>query len=278
MLRQIARYCYRRLAPEGARSTLRAWLVFDEIDHPLQVITDFAKERVLVLAPHMDDEVIGCGGTLRKHVLAGTRVCVVYITDGRRGDPGIYHQGLDRQEITVRERLMTAAREEEAQRAASVLGIDDLRFLGEPDGRLKPHADLARHLAEILESERPGIVYLPSPLDQHRDHWATNVLFCRALGQLGRRPTWLEVCRGYEIWSPLLANRVADITDVQATKQQAIAEFRTQMNRSDYARAAAGLAMYRSIHVFHGQGYAEAFWEHVPEAYSELCRRLSKPQ
>jgi N-acetylglucosamine malate deacetylase 1 len=49
------------------------------------VVWDPKDEKVVILAPHMDDEVIGCGGTLRKHVLNGADVTVVFLTDGRYG-------------------------------------------------------------------------------------------------------------------------------------------------------------------------------------------------
>src|SRR5690348_6988030 len=46
--------------------------------------------KVVVLAPHMDDEIIGCGGTIARHAAAGASVTVVYLTDGRRGSAALF--------------------------------------------------------------------------------------------------------------------------------------------------------------------------------------------
>ena len=54
-----------------------------------------SNERIVVLAPHMDDEVIGCGGTLARHVACGAEVTIVFLTDGRRGGKPGHPQSAD---------------------------------------------------------------------------------------------------------------------------------------------------------------------------------------
>ena len=53
------------------------------------VVYEPQNEKVLVLAPHMDDEMIGCGGALRRHILKGGDVTVVFMTDGRAGNDSL---------------------------------------------------------------------------------------------------------------------------------------------------------------------------------------------
>ena len=84
--------------------------------------------RILVLSPHPDDEAIGCGGTLLRHVGQGDNVRVVFLTSGEKGGHG-------RSEAdTLR------VREQEAREAARILGVRQQEFWREPDGALKATA------------------------------------------------------------------------------------------------------------------------------------------
>lgn len=271
MLRSIARACYRRLLPAGAKNSLKAALLLDEIDHPIEPITRFDAGPVLVLAPHMDDETIGCGGAMRRHADAGCRVTVCYTTDGRRGNPELYRRTSDPAEIAAGEDETRRVRRAEAEAACAVLKAAHIDWLDGPDGALEPTHDLTIALQRILDRDRPAVVYLPSPLDEHRDHWGTNRLLTATWRAGAHRP---ELVRGYEVWSPLVANRVADVSDVYQHKRDAMACFPSQLLTTDYARAMEGLDQYRAVHRFGGAGFAEAFWEATPKVYEELCARL----
>src|SRR2546426_12131813 len=82
---RIARSLYSRLLPDNVRSSLRVYLSLIRPDDAPELITSFRERRVLVLAPHMDDEVLGCGGTLLQHARVGAQLTIVYLTDGRKG-------------------------------------------------------------------------------------------------------------------------------------------------------------------------------------------------
>src|SRR5688500_10110082 len=100
--------------------------------------------NVLVLAPHPDDEAIGCGGTIARHTARGDRVSVVFLTSG---ELGLKH--LPREEAW-------GIREGEAGRAAAVLGISSVEFLHRPDWLLSEHVEeAAERLASLLEREAP---------------------------------------------------------------------------------------------------------------------------
>src|SRR5262245_2441565 len=79
-----------------------------------RLCTEPGGQRVLVLAPHPDDEVIGCGGTLYKHTRAGHAVTVVYMTDGRKGDPLLYEGQLPAPEAAIRSQQLVVRRQQEA--------------------------------------------------------------------------------------------------------------------------------------------------------------------
>ena len=107
--------------------------------------------RILVLAPHMDDEALGCGGSLHRHVLAGESVTVAYLTDGRKGDPKLNALDLPADERERREERLAAVRCDEARRSAAVLGVRDLRFLGNRDQELVVSPKTRRQVRELLD-------------------------------------------------------------------------------------------------------------------------------
>jgi LmbE family N-acetylglucosaminyl deacetylase len=262
------------LYPEGTRKALKALLSRDGRYWP-QMVEDFSAHAVLVLAPHMDDEILGCGGTLRKHVLAGAHLTVVYMTDGRKGgDPEIYRRGLTSETIENLESGLVVQRKEEALRAAEIIGLQKQIFLDYPDGELTVSQRAVGQLKTILQEEIPGIIYLPSILDIHPDHRATNRIFYAATKSFSFANGLTPVCREYEIWTPVLSNRIVDISDLVETKNKAIEQFTSQITQTNYLRTQLALNAYRSLYFSQGYGYAEAFFESRSGQHRSLFRRL----
>ncbi len=200
--------------------------------------------RVLVLAPHPDDETIGCGGTIRLHRRRGDEVKVVFVTDGAAGDPRRYYRG----------RNYPALRRKEARQAARVLGVENLEFWTHPDGALAGASDLPGQLKELLSRARPDIVYLPFAGDDHPDHQALAKAYRKAAGR-AQAPA-LE-CR-YEIWSALAPGVVADISEVFAEKLEAVRKYRSQLRYCDYPAQLNRLNAARALFLPRVR-YAEAF-------------------
>ncbi len=228
--------------------------------------------RILVLAPHMDDETLGCGGSLHRHVLAGEAVTVAYLTDGRKGDPALNARELPPPERERLEDELAAARRDEARRSAAILGVRDLRFLDNRDQELRVTPDTRRQVRELLEEVAPDLVYLPFPTDHHPDHQATNRIFLAALS--AARGIDPPLCAGYEVWAPIAPNCLVDITSVAELKRQALAQFTSQMAVIDYGRCIMGLHAYRSITHLRGHGFAEAFVLLPVAAYRRAASRL----
>ena len=126
--------------------------------------------RLLVLAPHMDDETLGCGGTMALHA-DPSRVFCLFATDGSRSPtPLLPWTGKPHVDLAMRRKL-------EAVSALADIGIpqQNLMFLGLPDGRLKKHHDvLVGKLKEVLDEIQPEVVLAPFRLDVHPDHIALN--------------------------------------------------------------------------------------------------------
>ncbi len=275
--RAIARFLYRSALPRGAKNTLRLYLLWDRADRPPGGIEDFAADDVLVLAPHMDDEVIGCGGTLRRHVEAGARVTVIFLTDGRRGDPRLDgDSALTPEQRRTAEQALVEQRKSESRAACELLGVQGTIFCDEPDGALEPTAPVVARVAHLLTTCRPRVIYVPGLLDVHRDHWAANRVLQGALRATSGQHAPALV-RQYEAWTPLLVNQTADITPVFELKLRALGAFASQNRTVDYVRTTTGLNTYRAIHRQGGRGYAEAFYESTPQEYLELAQRCAVP-
>jgi LmbE family N-acetylglucosaminyl deacetylase len=190
-------------------------------------------KRVLAIAPHPDDESIGCGGALALHARRGDRVSVVFLTSG---ELGLKH--LPREEAW-------RIREAEARRACRVLGAAPAGFLRLPDWTLGRHAAAAaRALGAVLARERPAIVYLPHPGDGHPDHRAA-ARIARAALRAGRRARVPQL-RAYEVWTPLAEwDLVLDVGAVFPTKLRALRAHRSQLDGFDYVQAVRGLGAFR---------------------------------
>ena len=113
-------------------------------------------KRVLVIAAHPDDELLGCGGTVALHVGAGDAVTAVIACEGeslRYGPNGVGQRGHTR-------------------RAAAELGVADVRELGFRDQRLDtlPLTEIITPLEHVVREIRPQVVYCQYGGDINRDH------------------------------------------------------------------------------------------------------------
>jgi LmbE family N-acetylglucosaminyl deacetylase len=186
--------------------------------------------KVLVVSPHPDDESIGCGGTLRKHIIEGDHVRVLFITSGEHGG-----HGLDQEE-------MSDIREREAQQAATILGISDIEFWRQPDGALRASHRLIERFVESIQSYGPDLIYVPNEQESHPDHRAAARLVRAARQRVTTSPTVLM----FEVWTPLAAiDEIIDITPHMETKLAAIKTYKSQCSVLRFDEAMLGLARYR---------------------------------
>jgi N-acetylglucosamine malate deacetylase 1 len=227
-------------------------------------------ERVLVLAPHMDDETIGCGGTLALHARRGAHITVVFLTDGRKGSSAL--AGLRGAELERGQAELVETRRREAQRALRQLGIHHMVCLGAEDGALSACSWASERLRPILLEARPQLVYVPFYLEEHADHRAASrVLLDASAG------TSLDfMCVGYEVWTPLFPNCLVRIDETMPTKKAALCEYHSQLAEADYLHACVGLNAHRSAGLLDARGgYAEAF--HISslsgyrDSYAHYC-------
>jgi LmbE family N-acetylglucosaminyl deacetylase len=192
-------------------------------------------KSVVVVAPHPDDETLGCGGTLALLARRETMIYVVFVTDGGASHPT--HQYLNRSDIG-------AMRTNEARAATGTLGIkwDNVIFADAPDGKLanldhsQSNAVISR-LSEILCRIAPDAIFMPLRGDGSSDHDASYILTKKALKMAGSRPRILE----FPVWAwrnpllqlkPILQERKVwrvDIKSVLGLKIAAIDAYASQV-------------------------------------------------
>lgn len=222
--------------------------------------------RVLVIAPHPDDDIIGVGGTAALHAAQGDPVRVVILGNGQAGDA---EQRYEPEEYT---RLRHA----EAQAAGAHLGITDYDFWDYPEG-YHPSPEImtvaAQRMAEEVRAHAVDIVYAPWVGEQHIDHH-----FVARSARLGLVLAGFEGdAWGYEVWTPLIATRVVDISDVYAKKVEALREHKTQLEYVDIVHKGLAISAQRSIYLPGDAKHGEAFaplGAPVPEdlALLDTCR------
>lgn len=188
--------------------------------------------NVFVIAPHPDDEAIGCGGAVCTHGGAGDRVVAAFLTSG---ELGLKH---------LEKPAACKIRETEAARSAEILDLASCYFLRQPDWTLGDAVSNAvEALAPLLECEQPKLIYVPHPDEWHPDHKAAVAILKGAL--LASKIPAPEV-RAYEVWTPLAIYDVPiDITAVMPQKLKAIKAHQSQLADLDYAQAVQGLNAYR---------------------------------
>lgn len=200
--------------------------------------------KVLVLAPHPDDETLGCGGAIQLHMQRQDTVRIIFLTDGGRGDFEGRYKGQNYRKI----------RKNEAIAAAKHLGSPDLEFWDFPDRDIDLSA-LQDRLESILLNFRPDLVYVTSPLELNPDHRAAAYGLWKALEVTGINTQ----VAFYEVSTPIIPNVLIDITEVMSKKEAATRVYESQMHVVDYFEIVEALNRFRSLTVSGSIKYAEAF-------------------
>lgn len=204
--------------------------------------------RILVISPHPDDESIGCGGTLRKHITEGDSVWVIFLTSGERGGHGMSPEETKR------------VREEEAKAAAIILGYEHLEFWNIPNGKLEITLNVVEQLREKVESWKPHFIYVTHDNEMHPEHKAAAGIVREAIKNIAGFEIEPIVFM-YEVWTPLQdMDHIVDITPYVDIKRKAIQAHKCQCAVMDFDEAILGLNRYRGeMHSWPGGPYAEVF-------------------
>lgn len=199
-------------------------------------------QKILIIAPHQDDETLAAGCSIYDHHLKGDDVTVVFLTDGSflpfgnatASGRGAFWPVSDK--VTDR---YVELREFEALKALSVLGVDEQKviFFKKPDTRLSHYViECVQKLLSIMEENKFDILYFPSEFDFHPDHRAgyriSTLVVMKSLERT-TDPTASVRVRKYTIWNPRAVEQTGMLTrtfpaEVAKRKSQAMQIYRSQ--------------------------------------------------
>ena len=210
---------------------------------------------ILAFGAHPDDIEFGCGGTVRKLIEKGWSAVHVCVTSGEAGSS------------TIDRATLAATREQEARRAAEVLGAERVHFLRAADGLTQYSRDHKIAVINLIREVRPDILFVHASSDQFPDHKLIHELVMSAVaGAAGPwyqesigEPHLARTILGYEVWHPLNTYQLSvDITTTVERKLAALRCHRSQIEATHYDEASLGLARYRGVMSF-SSTHAEVF-------------------
>jgi LmbE family N-acetylglucosaminyl deacetylase len=194
-------------------------------------------DKIIVFAPHPDDETLGCGGTILKKASEGFEIVIVVMTDGRHSlsqNFGIVSNPTPSE--------LTWIRKKELFEAAQVLNVPEgnLRFFDFEDGTLAKHmAEASKKVVEIIDQLKPVEVYFPYEKDSNKDHQAAGRIIIDSLKTIGLSTQQYQysIAQTFSRIGPfvavvlnyLLHNLVfVDVSQFVGKKEAAIREYRSQ--------------------------------------------------
>lgn len=213
------------------------------------------KKEILSFGTHPDDIEIGCGATEAKLIEQGYEATHVYVTSGESGSQSIPKEKLRK------------IRENEANEAAKILGVKEVKFIRAADGLNTYTREMKIELINMIRKIQPDIVFIHATNDAFPDHKIVNGLVLGAL--CGAAGPWYQETKGepwspkmvlgYEVWHPLSDYQmVVNVSDTIDQKMTALACYKSQLETTRYDEAFKGLARYRGVMSCEGK-YAEVF-------------------
>lgn len=250
---------------QGPLSSLKNWTS----RHPVLVPSkakeldlDSVKAPVLVLSPHPDDELIGCGGTLISLIEHDTEVVIVQLTDGRTSS------GLRGRSEKEKETIRFA----EARTVSGLLGAKELLTWPIPGEGLKSSSETVASMEAILRKAKPAWIFCPFINDPHPDHYEANIILAAALERLAPcdRPTKIL---WYQIWSMTPSNVYVSVDKTLAKKNRLLMEYATGMKPTDYIRFCKSLHAYDAKRLNTNAMFVESFLELDTTSFLEFMKQ-----
>lgn len=177
---------------------------------------DSSKQKILVIAAHSDDEILGMGGSLLMHDALNHEIVVLCVTDGSKS----YNENLTKEQ-------MVNTREEEARNLSHFFGHIRHVFMKLPSLEFGLSPILINNIKSFILKEAPDVVYVLSPIDKHPDHTWVGIAALNAINEAGLN----SIIRIFEVQVPLthlLANRYFDVSKYYQTKKHILRTYLSQ--------------------------------------------------
>jgi LmbE family N-acetylglucosaminyl deacetylase len=225
--------------------------------------TGYRDAEVLVLSPHPDDEVIGCGGTLARLIGAGARVTVIHATDGSEA------ASLWNAEPSVRRTV----RLDEATEVGRAMGFAAVELWREDNAAFQLRDELVARLARTLADLRPRLIFVPFVTDIHPDHRTLSRILAAALATVSIEADVLN----YQVWSLVPRQTHCIVTDEMHRLERVTLLYETAMKVEDYVH----FCQDRNYHNAYTRGldacFAEVFYQVPAREYAALLATVGRP-
>jgi len=186
--------------------------------------------KILVISPHPDDEVLGCGGTMARHSINKDEVYLCIVTKGYEPDWS---------------KSFMEEMKKQIKQSSKILGIKETHFLGYPTVKLDtiPQKDLNKSIFKIIEKIRPDVLYIPHKGDLNKDHriiFESSLVASRPLKHIVRRILSYEVLSETE-WGqpiePFIPNVYVNISKTFDKKIEAVNAYKSELKKYPHPRS-----------------------------------------
>jgi N-acetylglucosamine malate deacetylase 1 len=203
-------------------------------------------EKILILAPHCDDEILGCGGIIAKSVKEGASVFVVVVTNGHLGAPELFSK-----EGTAKVR-------DEAMKAHQFLGVEETFFLDFPAPKLDsvPSYKLSNEMNQLIKKLEITTLYIPHRGDIHKDHrhtYEAALVAARPVNGCTVRKIYAYETLSETEWAAPFGDDMfiptvfVDISDYIEHKKKAFQFFETQIKEFPHSRSLKAIEILSNL-------------------------------
>lgn len=214
----------------------------------------FSQKSILVLSPHPDDEIIGCGGTLLKASEQEAAITILQLTDGS-GTAALAAADQNTKKTT---RLKEAEAVVRALGNANLVAWKEVARVHETDA-------LAEKMNGLIRNICPDIIFVPFVNEAHRDHVATSRLLAGALKQIENRGRFTIL--SYEVWGKVPPKNAVVIDDHIYEKERLLMKYVTGMKVVDYISHCLRRDALNSVKYLGHKGFAEVFLAQNADEY-----------
>ena len=249
VFREIERGSIPNRSEKEELAALDKWMItFREYAYTkAELLTDdfFSNQSILVLSPHPDDEIIGCGGTLLKALVQEATITILQLTDGS-GTVALAESSED-----IRKKI----RLEEAETVARALGAKFISW--KESARVKVTQALIEKMKNLINDINPDLIFVPFVGDTHPDHVMTSRVLAGALKKMGCRKN--ITISSYEVWGKVPPKNAVVIDEYLYEKERLLMKYPTGMKAVDYINRCLRRDALNSVKYLEQKGFAELF-------------------